>query len=186
MGIIALLLYSSIWKDQELHRHPLLDRADLPHGHGPGHLDRRLADREDHGLEDHASSIPSAASAPKPGPPPRSSPPRPPAFPSAPRTPSPARSSASAPCGGSAPSAGAWPATSSGPGSSRSRSPAASAPDLSGRLGRGRGHLVKIRALVVCCFFRAACWGGSCTAAPEVPSFLGVAVQLPPQQISHL
>ena len=26
------------------------------------------------------------------------------------------------------------------------------------------------------------CWGGSCTATPELPAFPGVAVQLPPQQ----
>ena len=106
MGIIALLLYSSIWKGRTFEIR-FLDEAGLLRRHGLGDPDRRLANRQDDGIEDHQARpvrrllrrIGSGRQ--------RSSPPPPPASPSARPTPSPGRSSDSGPCGGLVPSDGA-------------------------------------------------------------------------------
>ena len=62
MGIIALLLYTSVRKGRDFEIEPWI-KLDLLHGHGRGNPHRRMADRQDHGIEDPPNWIPLAASA---------------------------------------------------------------------------------------------------------------------------
>ena len=125
MGIILALLIAAgaPAADADV---PLWVVLSRPHRHRPRHPHRRLAHREDDGLEDHPPPARPAGWRPSRPPPPRSSSRRPPASRCPPPTPSPAPSSGSAPpaacrrCGGASPAGWCGPGCSPSPGPSSS------------------------------------------------------------------
>ena len=98
MGIIAVILYGTIWTDRPFHVTWWIVLL-TPRGHRARDLLRRLAHREDHGLRPHQAAAHRRASAPRPAAASPSSPSPTSASRSPPPTPSPAPSSAWAPPG---------------------------------------------------------------------------------------
>ena len=125
MGVILAVLIAQRSPARRLRR-SAVGRALRPHGHRPRHPDRRVADRQDDGFEDHRVCSRSAVSPPRRRPRRRCSSRPTPASPSRRPTRSPARSSASAPAGDCRRCAGALPAASCGRGSSPSPAPGSS------------------------------------------------------------